>query len=49
MQVILAAWKDEIRRTEVQVQPRQIVLVIPSPKSPEQKWTGGVAGRVPAL
>jgi hypothetical protein len=40
---ILAAQEAEIRRTEVQSQPRQIVLKTLSQKNPSQKRAGGVA------
>jgi hypothetical protein len=37
MPVILATQKAEIRKIEVQSQPRQIVLKTLSPKTPSQK------------
>jgi hypothetical protein len=41
MPVILATWEAEIRRTEVQGQPRQIVCETPISKITRAKWTGG--------
>jgi hypothetical protein len=42
MPVILASWKAEIRRVEVQGQSTQIVLEIPFSKIRRAKWTGGM-------
>jgi hypothetical protein len=42
MPVISATWEAEIRRIEVQAQPRQIVLKTQIFKIIKAKWTGGV-------
>jgi hypothetical protein len=43
MPIILAAWKAEIGRIEVQGQPGQTVGETPIFKETRAKWTGGVA------
>jgi hypothetical protein len=42
MPVIPAIWETESRRIMVRGHPGQTVLKTPSPKQPDQKWTGGV-------
>jgi hypothetical protein len=45
----LATWETKTGGIAVLGQPREIVCKIPAPKSPEQKWIGGVAQTVECL